>query len=354
VCDVFASPPACAAGNACASIEEDGAGRDVAACVPSGASIEGDPCTLDPATGGSGCGAGLACIAPSAGAATVCMRFCDATHACPKVGQTCVPLVFASGKTAPYSVCAPAMGPCQPNPCAAPNENTCTVVAGAAQCSCNPGYVLQGGVCIKPCFPSCAGKTCGPDGCGGTCGACGAGQVCEAAGTCCAPSCAGKTCGSDGCGGSCGSCGAGQICDGTQNCVVCTPSCAGKTCGPDGCGGSCGFCAFGACNGAGQCVCTPQCAGKNCGDDACGGTCGSCGFGNTCRAGLCTDPNFCSAEPCYASNPNGGCCNSAGYCVRGAGQANTYCRSTCGAMGEGCRDDAGCCAGLSCFGNVCQ
>jgi hypothetical protein len=355
VCDPF-DASTCTAGQQCSTFAEDGAGRLIAACVPVlGAKIENEPCTDLPNFAGSDCAPGLSCVKPSSTApAPVCMRFCNTAHACPKAGQTCVPLANGAGAASAYSVCGPPMGPCTPNPCTSANKNVCTVAGGAAQCACNAGYSDQAGACVKICVPSCAGKTCGSDGCGGSCGSCAAPATCKASGQCCAANCAGKTCGPDGCGGTCGACGAGQLCSATGTCNVCTPSCAGKTCGPDGCGGSCGFCNVGVCNGAGTCACTPHCAGKNCGDDGCGGTCGACTLGKTCAAGLCTDPNFCSGAPCYAAFSAGGCCASSGYCVRGAAQVNSFCRSTCGKSGEGCRGDGDCCGPLSCFGNVCQ
>lgn len=353
VCDPW-NPATCSAGKGCASFAEDAAGRLITACVPIGAKLENEPCTDQPGFAGTDCGPGLTCVRPTSTAPSpVCMRFCDAAHACPKAGQTCVPLAGGSGVASAYSVCGPPMGPCTPNPCTTANKNVCTVVSGAPQCACNAGYSDQGGACVKICAPSCAGKTCGPDGCGGTCGACAAGDTCKWNGACCTPSCAGKTCGDDGCGGTCGACGAGQICSAAGQCNTCTPNCAGKSCGSDGCGGSCGFCA-GACSVAGICSCVPKCAGKNCGPDGCGGTCGTCAGGKTCGAGLCTDPNFCSGAPCYAAAASGGCCSWSPFCVRGAGQANTFCRGTCGNMGEGCRGNDDCCGPLSCFGNVCQ
>jgi hypothetical protein len=320
-CNVF-DASTCTAPAGCASFAEDDAARLFPVCVAIGTKIEAQACSDLPNFAGTDCGPGLSCVKPSSSAPSpVCMRFCNATHACPKPGQTCVPLANGAGAASAYSVCSPPMGPCTPNPCTTANKNVCTVVGNVAQCGCNAGYIDQGGTCVKNCAPSCAGKSCGPDGCGGTCGACAAGALCSA----------------------------------TGQCNVCTPNCAGKVCGSDGCGGSCGFCAMGVCNGGGTaCVCTPKCAGKNCGDDGCGGTCGSCGGGKTCRAGLCTDPNFCSSAPCYAAFSEGGCCASSAYCVRGAGQANSFCRNTCGKSGEGCRGDADCCGPLSCFGNVCQ
>jgi hypothetical protein len=318
VCDPFVAST-CTGGQGCDSFAEDGAGRLIASCVPTGAKVEGDACIDQPNFAGTDCGPGLTCVkATSTAPSPVCMRFCDAAHACPKKGQTCVPLANGASAASTYSVCGPPMGPCTPNACTSANKNVCTVVSGVAQCACNVGYAEQGGACVKICVPTCVGKTCGSDGCGGSCGACAAPATCGASGQCCAA------------------------------------SCAGKTCGPDGCGGSCGFCAGGVCNGAGQCACTPKCAGKNCGDDGCGGTCGGCSLGKTCAAGLCTDPNFCQTAPCYTGYENGGCCFSSPYCVRGAAQANTFCRNTCGNTGEGCRDNTGCCSPLSCFGNVCQ
>lgn len=320
-CSLFDASSCGGGGKACSSFGVDGAGRYLPVCVPMGSKIEGDTCTDPPGFTGADCAPGLGCIHPVSSSPTlVCTRFCDAAHPCPKPGQTCTPLLAPYGA---YSVCGPAMGPCAPNPCASPNRN-------------------------------CAGKNCGPNGCGGDCGVCAAGDTCKLSEQCCAPSCAGKICGPDGCGGSCGACGGGQICSPGGQCNVCVPSCAGKSCGPDGCGGSCGFCNFGGCDGAGQCVCAPSCAGKNCGNDGCGGSCGACGGGKTCAAGLCTDPNFCASAPCYAPFSDGGCCASSGFCVRAAGQANTFCRNTCGKAGEGCRGNGSCCNPLSCFANVCQ
>jgi hypothetical protein len=284
-CDPF-DGSTCAAGQQCSTFAEDGAGRLIAACVPVlGSKNENEPCTDLLNFAGSDCGPGLSCVKPSSAAPSpVCMRFCNAAHACPKGAQACVPLANGAGAASTYSVCGPPMGPCTPNPCTSANKTVCTVAGGAAQCACNAGYAAQGGACVK----------------------------------------------------------------------MCVPSCAGKTCGPDGCGGSCGFCGAGVCSAGGTCACTPHCAGKNCGDDGCGGTCGSCSLGKTCAAGLCTDPNFCSGAPCYAAFSAGGCCASSGYCVRGAAQANSFCRNTCGKSGEGCRGDGDCCGPLSCFGNVCQ
>jgi hypothetical protein len=357
-CDRFVAG-SCPMGQDCSGFAADVAGRVIPYCAVAGTIPEDAPCVVNTTSPAEACAPGLSCARRPSGATpnpsdpTVCERRCDTTHACPQTAQSCVTLSVKSVVT-PYSVCWPPMGACTPNPCTESNKNVCSVLAGAAHCACNDGYVDDGGACIKPCTSTCGVKTCGPDGCGGTCGDCGVGSACTSAGQCCARDCAGKTCGPDGCGGTCGTCAKGELCGATGQCSVCTPSCVGKECGSDGCGGVCGFCSAGTCASDGHCACTPRCAGKNCGDDGCGGECGTCTGGKACGIGLCTDPNFCSGAPCYGGAAEGGCCASSSFCVRGSGQPNTYCRSKCGASGEGCRGDGDCCNPLSCFAGVCQ
>lgn len=45
------------------------------------------------------------------------------------------------------------VGPCASNPCNEPNKTVCSVEGGQAVCSCDSGYVDEGGKCVKGCVP---------------------------------------------------------------------------------------------------------------------------------------------------------------------------------------------------------
>jgi hypothetical protein len=316
-CDLFDPKANCPQDTACTDLVVETFTQKVfPICASYGARGEGEGCTRPPGSiDGHDCQIGLDCLGDGTSAPQICMRFCDTTHACPKSGQTCTGLMNGSA-TSSYSVCMPAMGACQPNPCTAAHRSVCTVQNGAAQCACDSGYAEVNGACVSTCTPACAGKTCGSDGCGGSCGACGSGTVCGASGTCQA---------------------------------VCQPSCAGKACGPDGCGGSCGSCGFGSTCNAGQCsTCQPSCAGRSCGPDGCGGSCGSCSAGTTCSSGTCVSSST-GCDPVA----NTGCTIPNGCWVLSSGQ--TTCALTgSGTQGSACATTSNCSGGYACFAGTCR
>ncbi len=348
-CDEGWAAPDCAQCDGGAGYHEDGLGGcttdpclpnpclDPAhVCTPDGASYacvckagthdEGGVCVEDTTCGPNSCNGHGSCS--DAGGSVVCT--CDAGWA----GKACDSCDAVNGYH-PDGSGGCTTDPCVPNPCQDDHQTVCTAPGGVVQCSCDPGYHDEVGVCVVD-------ETCGPNTCSGhgactvvsghvacdchtgwagpACAACdtAAGYHPDGQGGCTTDSCVpnpctvlGKTvCEGAGAGFTC-SCDPGYHDDGTGGCTTdpCVPNfclAQNKACRVVG--------------GAAECY-TPDCDDQNpCTvDSLVGGVCQNtaeqngmacqtslCRTGETCQGGaclggsvlVCSDANPCTTDAC--------------------------------------------------------
>ena len=188
---------------------------------------------------------------------------------------------------------------CEPNPCGQAGRMTCAIVAGQAQCMCDPGTHDEAGDCVPD-------VTCGPTTCNGhgTCTMTGTALSCS-----CEPGFAGANCA--GCDTA-----AGYHADGAGGCTMdaCLPSpcsAANTHCTATGGIATC-VCNSGFHDQMGSCVADQVCTATTCSGH---GTCSVSGGLTSCA---------CSAG--YTGTSCNGCDTGAGYHADGAGGCTT---STC-------------------------